>query len=170
MPSILNPCRHLAPGGYVEHQEYSLCRQYFLDANGNKIPLTSNIDDLPPLLRWGRLMEQGAERRGRPLQLGTRLADFQSSAGLQEVNESIYNISVGTWPADKQQKFLGGHMLLNALQGLEGFSTIMFTKALGWSLEATQEFVEQVKTQLRDDSVRKVMDFHVVYGQKPIIA
>lgn len=43
----------------------------------------------------------------------------------------------------------------------------MFTKALGWSLPDTKAFVEEVKRDLRDDGMRKVMDLHVVYGRKP---
>lgn len=112
-------------------------------------------------------MEQAAERRGRIIQLGPELTEFQISAGFQYVTETIYPLPIGTWPPDARQRFIGGHLLLNGLHGMEGFTTMMFTKALGWSLEATQGFVEEVKKNMRDDSMRKVIDLHVVYGRKP---
>ena len=112
-------------------------------------------------------MEQAAERRGRILQLGPKLVELQSSASLQDVTQSVYALSIGTWPTDQQQKFVGGHMLLNGLQGVDGFTTLMFTQALGWTLEATRDFIKEVKKDLCDDSMRKVMDLHVVYGRKP---
>ncbi|KAK4545288.1 hypothetical protein LTR36_003468 [Oleoguttula mirabilis] len=158
--------RHLAPGGFVEHQEFSLCRQYTLDLNDQPMPMSDTLSDLPPLLRWGRLMEQAAEKRGRVLQLGPKLASFQHSAGLQDVTEKVYRITTGTWPHDPQQRMLGARNMLSALQGMEGFTTVMFTTALGWSLEDTRAFVEEVKRDLRDDGMRKVMDLHVVYGRK----
>lgn len=113
-------------------------------------------------------MDLAAEKRGRSLRLAPNLQAFQSSAGLNNVTESIYNIPIGTWPKDNKQKLIGSYMILNGTQGLDGLSMVMFTKALGWSPEATKEFVEKVKIQLRDDSWHKVMDLYVVYGQKPL--
>lgn len=159
--------QHLAPGGFIEHQEFSLCRQYLVNPDGTRIPLPNNVDELPPVLRWGRLMEQAAERRGRIIQLGPRLVDFQRTAGLQNVNEAVYSIPCGTWPADEQQRMIGARNMLNALQGMEGFTMVMFTKVLGWSVDDTQRFVGEVRRDLRDDGMRKVLDLHVVYGQKP---
>ena len=131
------------------------------------MPDPSKMDDLPAFARWGRLMEQGAENRGRTLYLAPKLKEMQTLAGLQDVTETTYPIPIGTWPTDKQQKLIGSHMLLNGLGGMDGFTTMMFTKALGWSLESTKKFIDEVKTNLRDDSCRKVVDFYVVYGRKP---
>lgn len=138
-----------------------------LDNNDQPIPMSDNIDELPPFFRWGRLMEQAANKRGRVLQLGPKLSSFQRNAGLLDIKDDVYQIRTGTWAADPQQRMLGARMMLSALQGMEGFTTAMFTKSLGWSLEDTQSFVEEAKRDLRDDYLRKVIDLHVVYGQKP---
>lgn len=53
---------------------------------------------------------------------------------------------------------------------MEGFTITMFTKALRWSLEDTQAFIVEIKNDMRNDRLRKVMDLHVVYGQKPMAA
>ncbi|GAB7359931.1 hypothetical protein MBLNU230_g7457t1 [Neophaeotheca triangularis] len=155
------------PGGWLEHQEYSLCRLYLLDESGGRVPLPEKIEELPPILRWGRLMEKAAEKRGRALQLGPLLKDFHRDAGLQRVSEDIYPMPCGTWPSDPKKRELGTHFLLQTLGGVEGYSMIMFTKALGWSVEDTNAYLEEVRRDARDDSMRKVLDFHVVYSQKP---
>lgn len=159
---------HLAPGGWVEHQEFSLCRQYLVDENNQRIAFPEKAEDLPPLLRWGRLMEQAADKRGRTLQLGPKLTTFQSSASLQDTQEKMFQIPSGTWPADKTRREVGARMMLSALQGMEGFTTVLFTKALGWTLDGTQAFVQEVKRDLRDDTMRKTLDLHVVWSQKPV--
>lgn len=153
----------------MEHQEYSLGTGYFVDNENKPIPLPSDIDDMPPFLRWCRLMERAAERRGRSLKLATDSKSYLSSVGLQDITETVYNLPIGTWPQDEKQKLIGSYMLLNGTQGLDGLSTVMFTQALGWSLESTKEFVELVKAQIRDDSIHKFLDLYVVCGQKPSV-
>jgi SAM-dependent methyltransferase len=159
--------RHLAPGGWIEHQEFSLCRQYLLDKNNKPLPMSDEIGELRPFFQWNRYMERAALKRGRQLQLGPHLKTFQKAAGLLEVNEVVFPHKWGTWPSDPTERFLGARTMLSAMSGVEGFTTILFTKALGWSLEDTQAFIVKVKRDMRDDSLRKVMDLHVVYGQKP---
>ena len=113
-------------------------------------------------------MEMAAEKRGRSLKLATTAKGYQESAGLQNVTEEVYNLPIGTWPKDEKQRLIGSYMILNGLQGLDGLSTIMFTTALGWSLEAVKEFVEKVKAYICDDSAHKCFDLCVIYGQKPL--
>ncbi|CZT19001.1 uncharacterized protein RCC_04846 [Ramularia collo-cygni] len=158
--------KHLVPGGWIEQQEFSLCRQYQVDIEGKPIPMSDNLDELSPFFRWSRLMEEAGEMRGRPLQLGPRLSTFQREAGLQNVTEAVFPHKWGTWPTDPTEKNLGARTMLSAISGMEGFTTTVFTKVLGWSLQGTQAFILQIKDDMRDDSIRKVMDLHVVYGQK----
>lgn len=158
---------HLAPGGWVEHQEFSLCRQYLVDEDDRPLPMSENIDDLQPVFKWGRLLDQAATKRGRPIQLGPRLKTFQRDARLTQVTERIFAHKYGTWPSDPKERSLGARTMLSAISGMEGFTTILFTKVLGWNLEDTQAFIGEVRRDLRDDSLRKVVDFHVTYGQKP---
>lgn len=159
--------RHLAPGGWIEHQEFSLCRQYLMDKNDKPLPMSDNIEELPPFFQWNRYMEQAALKRGRQLQLGPHLRTFQKTAGLLDVKEVVFPHKWGTWLSDPAERSLGARTMLSAMSGMEGFTTILFTKVLSWSLEDTQAFIVKVKRDMRDDSLRKVMDLHVVYGQKP---
>lgn len=111
-------------------------------------------------------MSSAGEKRGRPLQLGPKLRTFQSEAGLLEVTENVYSIPVGTWPADKKRRMIGAHIAMQTLTGIEGYTTVMFTKVLGWSLEDTQAFITEIKQDLQDNAIHKMIDFHVVYGTK----
>ncbi|KJX98709.1 hypothetical protein TI39_contig397g00004 [Zymoseptoria brevis] len=159
--------RHLAPGGYLEHQEFSLCRQYLMDEDDKPLPMSDDINELPSFFQWNRYMDLAAQKRGRPLQLGPHLHNFQEHAGLLDVHEIVFPHKWGTWPNDPTERALGGRTMLSAMSGMEGFTTILFTKVLGWALEDTQAFIVKVKRDMRDDSLRKVMDLHVVYGRKP---
>ena len=151
----------------MEHQEFSLCRQYMVDEHGRAIPMSEDPNELLPFFRWNRLMEEAASKRGRQLQLGPHLATFQRGAGLQNVNDKVFAHKWGTWMTDPKERALGARTMLSTMSGMEGFTTAMFTKALGWSLEDTQSFIVDIKRNMRDDSIRKVMDLHVVCGQKP---
>jgi SAM-dependent methyltransferase len=164
---MTNLARYLAPGGWVEHQEFSLCRQYMVDEDGKPVPMSENPDELLPFFRWNRLMDQAALKRGRPLQLGPHLATFQRDAGLQNVREDVFAHKWGTWMSDPQERALGARTMLSTMSGMEGFTTALFTQALGWNLEDTRSFIVDIKRNMRDDSIRKVMDLHVVCGQKP---
>lgn len=135
-----------------------------VDADGNKISFRP--DSLPALYRWGRLMEQAGEKRGRLINLGSNILSMQTTAGLHGVTEKVYNIPLGTWPNDEQQRQIGAHMMLSGLRGMDAFSMMLFTKVLGWTVEDTQEFVEKVKTDVSDDGMRKIMPLYVVYGKK----
>lgn len=135
-----------------------------VDAEGNKISF--DPDSMPPFYRWGKLMEEAGEKRGRLINLGSNIKTMQTTAGLQNVTEKVYNIALGTWSEDEQQNQIGAHMMLSGLRGMEGFSMMLFTKVLGWTVEDTQEFVDKVKRDICDNSMRKFMPLYVVYGQK----
>lgn len=81
--------------------------------------------------------------------------------------ERVFAHKWGTWMDDPQERELGERTMLSTMTGMEGFTTAMFTKSLGWSLEDTKAFIVDIKQNMRDDSIRKVIDLHVVCGQKP---
>ena len=113
-------------------------------------------------------MERAARQRSRELQLGPSLVDFQKSAGLEGVSETVYPIPYGTWMEDGQARTIGAKVMLNALSGMQGFSMAMFTKVLGWEVPDMEKLLVQVERDFRDDGLRKVMDMYVVYGRKPV--
>lgn len=111
-------------------------------------------------------MEQAGLARGRPLQLGPHLTSFQRAAGLENIQEMVFAHKWGTWMEDERERALGARTMVNTISGMEGFTTVLFTKTLGWSLEDTRGFIGEIKRDMRDDGIRKVVDLHVVWGQK----
>lgn len=63
-------------------------------------------------------MEKAGEIRGRPLQLGPRLSEFQRAAGLQDVTEVVTPHKWGTWSSDDTENMLGARTMLSAMSGM----------------------------------------------------
>lgn len=74
-------------------------------------------------------MEQAAIKREKVLQLGPRLTTFQRDAGLSNVNEKVFAHRWGTWMEDPKERDLRARTMLNAMSGMEGFTTVMFTNS-----------------------------------------
>lgn len=164
---MLTIVRYLKPGGYIEHQEFAFADGYVLDDNGKRAPYSTLNSAFGS---WSGLMCEAQEKRGRTMQLGPHLVSWQKDAGLVDVTESIYAIPVGTWPDDPEKKAIGTQYLNNLLNGFEGFTLALFTNVLGWTPERTREYIDECKVDLRDNSIRKMIDIHVVYGMKPLPA
>lgn len=139
--------------------------QYYLDESDKRVEMTEMVDPIQ-WYRWVSLMNEASDKRGRTLHLGPKLKGFQEKSGLVNVHEAVYPLPVGTWPSDPKQKSLGGQMLVNVLDGMEGFTMALFTKVLGWSAEDTKDFMQDCKRDLQDNNIKKMVDTYVVYGQK----
>ncbi|KAK4894236.1 hypothetical protein LTR28_002084, partial [Elasticomyces elasticus] len=126
--------KHLTPGGHTEHQEWALGAPYSPD--GTLTPSHS-------FYRWGRLIEAAGLLRGRPLHLGPRLVPFLHSAHFSHVHEEVYAVPFGGWPEDERQAMIGREAMRQTVSGMEGYTTVLFTSALGWGREETEGFVEE---------------------------
>ncbi len=49
--------------------------------------------------------------------------------------------------------YLGSWSYYNLLEGLQGASMMLFTKALGWSPEAVDVFLVDVRKELKDRNI-----------------
>lgn len=148
---------YLKPGGYVEQQELALGHPHSLD--GTLLPT-----DAQP--RWAKLMTEAGKKRGRPLNLGPYIKGFMTSADLSSVDEQIYKMPIGTWPTDEKQKLIGASIMVQTLNGMEGYTTVLFTKVLGWSLQDTKKMIDDVLRDICDDGKHKYIDLHVAWGRK----
>ncbi|KAK4983749.1 hypothetical protein LTR66_002588 [Elasticomyces elasticus] len=117
--------------------------------------------------RWSRLIEEVGAKRDRPLHLGPHIVGFLRSASFADIREEVYAVPLGSWPRDdEREKMIGSQMMMQTVSGMEGYTTVLFTTALGWSAEETAEFVEEVKREITDDGVHKICDFLVACGIK----
>jgi hypothetical protein len=60
--------------------------------------------------------------------------------------------------------------LIHMRHGLEGYTLRLFTKTLGWSLEETRAFIQELREEIPEaklEDLRLYSLFRVVYGKKP---
>ncbi|RVX73473.1 hypothetical protein B0A52_03115 [Exophiala mesophila] len=171
---------HLTPGGWVEFQDFDL-HNYSQD---NSIPPDNKV------LEWYNLLMEGCEKIGRTASPGQHLESWVRDAGFTNIHHKTFKLPLGAWPKDERMKRVGALNLLQLLEGLEGLTLALFTRALGWSTEAIHVYLAAVRKDAMKKSVHMIHDFllmimfawelsadcgrfsrwlsHVVYAQKPL--
>ncbi|PYI06966.1 S-adenosyl-L-methionine-dependent methyltransferase [Aspergillus sclerotiicarbonarius CBS 121057] len=143
-------------GGWVEFQEFNLVNY---SQDGSLTP-DNNVD------RFYRLLREACDLMGRPVTVGTNLSRYATAAGFHNVHHHVYPLPLGTWPLGRRLKDTGALNMLQFLEGLEAFSVATFTEILGWSPEAVQLFLADVRADAMRRDVHMMHNFHVVYAQK----
>jgi hypothetical protein len=69
---------------------------------------------------------------------------------------------------DEKMKLLGKMMMVNVLEGFEGFMLAFFTRQLGMSGDQVKAFNDQVLEELRNQRLNLWVKMVVSYGQKPL--
>jgi hypothetical protein len=69
---------------------------------------------------------------------------------------------------DEKMKLLGRMMMVNVLEGFEGFTLAMFTRHMGMSGDEVKALNEQVLEELRTQRLNLWVKMVVSYGQKPL--
>ncbi|KIV95132.1 hypothetical protein, variant [Exophiala mesophila] len=158
-PRLMSQCyNHLTPGGWVEFQDFDL-HNYSQD---NSIPPDNKV------LEWYNLLMEGCERIGRTASPGQHLESWVRDSGFTNIHHKTFKLPLGAWPKDERMKRVGALNLLQLLEGLEGLTLALFTRALGWSTEAIHVYLAAVRKDAMKKRVHMIHDFHVVYAQKPM--
>ncbi|KAK5941739.1 hypothetical protein PMZ80_005690 [Knufia obscura] len=149
---------HLKPGGWYEQVEYS-------------VDWKTDDDSIPP----GHIFHdasanyiEAGEKMGKTFRILDLQKDHIIRAGLVNVAEKRYKMPLGPWAKDKRLKEIGRWHLLEAYQGIEGWTMALFTRVLGWSFEEVQVFLARVRQGFKDRKVHAYTRVSVVYGQKPV--
>jgi SAM-dependent methyltransferase len=149
---------HLRPGGWFEQVEYS-------------VDWISDDNSIPPghifYESSARYIEAG-EKMGKTFQILDHQKEYIDRAGLINTVEKRYKMPLGPWPKDEKLKEIGRWHLLEAYQGVEGWTLALFTRVLGWSYEQVQLYLAQVRQGFSDRSIHAYTRVSVVYGQKPL--
>ncbi|KIW58038.1 hypothetical protein, variant [Exophiala xenobiotica] len=158
-PRLMRQCyNNLRPGGWVEFQDFDL-HNYSQD---NSIPPDNKVKE------WYDTLLEGCDRIGRTASPGPRLEMWARDAGFVNIQHKKFKLPLGPWPKDKTLKRVGALNLYQLLEGLEGLTLALFTRALGWSVEAIYAFLAGVRQDAMKKGVHMVHDFHVVYAQRPV--
>ena len=118
--------------------------------------------------RFLSLVKEGLAGFGVDLLALRKNAEFLKGAGFVNVEEKVFKVPVGTWPKNRTMKLIGLYMRSVIYDGLQGISMGPFTRALRWTPQEVELFLIDVRKGLMDSSTHSYLQFHVVYGQKPV--
>ncbi|KAL1842264.1 hypothetical protein VTJ49DRAFT_5649 [Mycothermus thermophilus] len=148
---------NLNPGGYLELADITF-------------PAMCDDGTLSPdsaLLKWNELSVKAADLLNHSIESCKHYKRQMEEAGFVNVVEKLYKWPINSWPKDPKYKEIGAYTEQNFVNGLYGLSVALFTRALGWSAEELQVFLEEVKKDLRNRHIHAYWPIWVVYGQKP---
>jgi hypothetical protein len=95
-------------------------------------------------------MIEASIKLGRPLDIGASWKEIMISTGLEDVVELQYRWPQNRWPKAPKYKELGAWACVNIVDGLEGLSLALFTRALGFTKEEVIALLVQVRKDMRN--------------------
>jgi hypothetical protein len=147
---------NLSPGGWLECQDICL-------------PVGCDDDTVAGtyVQQWSDLMLESANVFKRYADSASRYKEQMIEAGFVNVTQEIYKWPMNRWPADPHYKELGSWCYQNIAGDLSGLSMALFTRGLGWTAEAVEVFLANVRRDMNSRSIHAWWPIYVVYGQKP---
>jgi len=149
--------KYTKPGGWVEFQDFDL-------------NLYSEDGTLKPdsyLLKQVGLTQEACRKIQREPCPGPLLEGWVREAGFSDVTHKSFKMPLGMWPQDKKLKEVGMCNLLQYLDGVDSFVMAPFTRVLKWTREEVEVFLVGVRQEAKDPRIHPILNFHVVYAQKP---
>jgi trans-aconitate methyltransferase len=133
---------NLVPGGYTEFMETVV---YFRAIDGSL--------EGTAVQRWNRLLLEGIRKTGRDALSVLRYQQHMEEVGFQDITVKKFAVPINPWAKGRNQKILGAMQMTNQLEGVDGATIGVFTRVLGWSREAVDEFLVDVKRDLADKNI-----------------
>lgn len=125
------------------------------------------MTDPYPVKDWVDELNKGIANLGGDNFGASKLADQMRDAGFVNVQEIILKIPLGVWPRNKMLKRAGLYLRVAISDGLRNISSRVFTHGLGWSIEAVDVYLINVRKSLHDASKHVYFPLYIVVGQKP---
>ncbi|KAI0907064.1 S-adenosyl-L-methionine-dependent methyltransferase [Ustulina deusta] len=148
---------NLSPGGWAEFTEWVV-----------SIQSTRNTFIETSFYKWLIHWKEGLNKIGQTVYYPLQYKRLLMEVGFKNVTERKYAVPVNPWPPGKQLQRIGSMMLLNINTIIEPMSMPIFTGILGWSPDAVESLLAEVRKELSDvDSMHAYMTLHTVYAQKP---
>ncbi|KAH7220181.1 S-adenosyl-L-methionine-dependent methyltransferase [Fusarium oxysporum] len=147
---------HLNPGGWMEVVDI--------------LPPTSDDGTMAPetaLYKWSKLLLEATEKMGRPFGETMTYKTQMEAAGFRNVTQRVFKWPQNRWPRDPKYKELGSWTLENISSGLDGISSALFTRVLGWSKPQLDVFLIDVRKDLKNPSIHAYWPIYVICGKKP---
>jgi hypothetical protein len=151
---------HLAPGGWVEHLEFSI------DTNAD--PTSDRYADKIVSAFSSSIIDVGATKTGMTFTIYNQMAPLLRSAGFVDVHEEKFIWPIGAWPKDPHLKDLGRWGERNWVEGIEGWVMALYTRLLGWTYAEVQAFVKDIKEVIKNRKNHFYHEVRCVYARKPL--
>jgi hypothetical protein len=103
--------------------------------------------------KWNELYLQACLKLGRDPSWAAKYKDWMIQIGFDKVEEHVFKWPVNTWPKDRRLKEIGQWNMMNMLDGLEGFTVRLWTKALGMSVSEIEVFLAGVRQDLPNKKI-----------------
>ncbi|EAQ84712.1 hypothetical protein CHGG_08726 [Chaetomium globosum CBS 148.51] len=147
---------NLNPGGWFESQETII---YFQSVDGSV--------EGTALQRWNALLLRGIQMMGRSATEALRCKNYLAEAGFVNLGEKKFAVPMNPWAKGDDQKAVGAMQMANNLEGVDGLTMTVFTRALGWAPADVEQLLADVKNDLKDRNIHGYITVIVVWGQKP---
>lgn len=150
---------HLAPGGWVEHLEFSIATNADPDS-------TKHADQIITAFSQS-VIGVGEEKTGMTFKIVEQMKDLLANGGFIDVHEEKFIWPIGAWPKDPHLKDLGRWGERNWSEGIEGWVMALYTRLLGWTYEEVQAFVKDVRAVIKNRKNHFWHEVRCVYARKP---
>jgi len=120
-----------------------------------------------PVRDWVDELNNGIAKLGGDNFGASKLARQMRDAGFGNVEEIILKLPLGVWPRDKLLKRVGLYWRVAISDGLRNICSRVFTRGLGWNMEAIDVYLVEVRKSLHDASKHVYFPLYIVVGQKP---
>ncbi|KAF2469170.1 S-adenosyl-L-methionine-dependent methyltransferase [Lindgomyces ingoldianus] len=161
-PYLYQQCyKHLKPGGYFEHLEFSV--------QTNADPNSDNHADKMYTAFSNSILNLGEEKTGMTFRTIESMRGFMEQAGFVDIVEKKFVWPIGPWPSDPHLKDMGRWGERNWADGLEGWVLALYTRVLGWTYTEVQQFVSEFKAVIKDRKNHYYHEVRCVYGRKPFL-
>ena len=144
--------RHCRPGGYFELQE--LNPRFYSD--------DGTLKEDSKLNYWSKIICDAAETYNRRVPHHEEFRSWFTRAGFEEVTHFVFKSPSNPWPKNKMLKEAAKFQLLAHLEGMEGVSVALLTRALEWKLEEVQLLMAQIRPELKDKSIHSYQIQYVI--------
>lgn len=136
-----------------------------------KYPLIVSDDGTLPensaLQRWSKSISEAADAFGTSLNSTIQIKEMMEQAGFADVEEHVVKLPIGPWPKNKQLKTVGAFELVNMVDGIEGLTMRLFSKALGMPVDEIQVLLMNVRKEAKNSKIHSYYPFYIIFGRKP---
>ncbi|CEL11726.1 hypothetical protein ASPCAL14823 [Aspergillus calidoustus] len=146
----------LRPGGYIEVVEHSVT------------PIWDDDTSLGPIYAlWEQTMAQVEQVSGRSFSIWRESTQVLEGSGFQDITKRSYKWPISGWNTDPRLRELGRLNQLRLLQAIEDIFLRHLTSTMAWPYDAVQNFIERIRSTIRDEQRHLYQPVTVVYGRKP---